>query len=207
MPLKLPKLEREKLLKMTNAPATSTGFRLSERFVEQFADREFREIYVADQVRSRMAMLIRSLRDQRGWSQKQLGDRMQKPQSVVSRIEDPEYGKLSVQTLLEVAAAFELPLFIDMLEWEDWFSKMQDFSDARFVRRPFNADYLKSLPSSLERQQSSALLSQIKHHSPGSSALADVRTDTRNSIVNNSQPSWSGLRQSPRQSSGFNAQH
>lgn len=129
---------------MTAKHVNSTGFPLSDRFVDQFSDKEFREVFVADHVRTRIAMIIRALREQRGLSQTQLGEKMGKPQSVVSRLEDPDYGKLSVQTLLDVAAAFELPLLIEFPEWRDWFTEVRDFSSAGFERCSFNANSLKT---------------------------------------------------------------
>jgi hypothetical protein len=63
----------------------------------------------------------------------------------VSRLEDPDYGKLSSQTLFEVASAFELPLYIDMPDWNEWFRLMEDMSSRNFQRRPFDADYLSTL--------------------------------------------------------------
>src|SRR5882672_162693 len=86
----------------------------NREFLEELRDPVFRDEFVADHVRTRIALLIRTLREQRGWSQAKLGRRLGKPQSVVSRLEDPDYGRLSSQTIFEVAAAFGLPVYIDM---------------------------------------------------------------------------------------------
>jgi transcriptional regulator with XRE-family HTH domain len=124
----------------------NTGAPWSEGFIKELEEKEFRDEYVADQIRIRIAFLIRALREQeeRGWSQAELGRQMGKPQSVISRLEDPDYGKLSVQTLLEVAAAFGLPLWIDIPEWDEWLLRIRDVPNSTTRRRSFNYDYLSS---------------------------------------------------------------
>jgi transcriptional regulator with XRE-family HTH domain len=127
----------------------SYGFPWSEAFVRQLEDKELRDEFVADQVRLRIAGLVRALRGQtdRDWSQAELGERMGKPQNVVSRLEDPDYGKMSLSTLLEVAAAFDLPLWVDIPEWEDWARLIRDVPTSTTARRSFNAAELTSQPA------------------------------------------------------------
>jgi hypothetical protein len=122
------------------------GLPWSDDFIHEISDKEIRDEFVADQIRLRIAMLIRALRDQpdRNWSQSKLGREMGKPQSVISRIEDPDYGKLSLQTLLDVAAAFDLALWVDILEWKDWFHQIKNVPNSKTCRQSFNPDRLTS---------------------------------------------------------------
>ncbi len=120
------------------------GLPWSEAFISQISDKEIRDEFVSDQIRSRIALLVRALREQpdRGWSQTELGKRMGKPQNVVSRLEDPDYGRMSLATLLEVANAFDLPLWVDIPEWEDWLRRIKDVPNSATNRESFNADKL-----------------------------------------------------------------
>lgn len=117
----------------------------SRSFLRELEDDDLRNGFVADHVRTRLALLIRALREQRGWSQADLAHAMGTTQSVVSRLEDPDYGKLSLRTLFEVASAFRLPVYIDMPDWEEWFRLMEDMSRQNLKRQDFDAENLAVL--------------------------------------------------------------
>jgi transcriptional regulator with XRE-family HTH domain len=120
------------------------GLPWSEQFVRQLSDKEVRGEFVADQIRARIALLIRSLREQadRKWTQAELGERAGKPQNVISRFEDPDYGKMSLQSLFDLAAAFDLPVWVDMPEWQDWLALISDVPNQQTRRSGFDLDKL-----------------------------------------------------------------
>ena len=57
-----------------------------------------------------LAHQVRVLRLQRNWTQRDLARRLGSTQAVVSRLEDPSYGKASIQTLLKLGAVFDVAL-------------------------------------------------------------------------------------------------
>jgi transcriptional regulator with XRE-family HTH domain len=155
----------------------SYGLPWSERFVRQLADKEVRSEFVADQMRARIAQLIRTLREQpdRNWTQAELGERAGKPQNVISRFENPDYGKMSLQSLFEIAAAFDLPIWVDIPEWKDWFSLINDFPTNSTHRSAFD---LKKLV-----EQANMVTTP-----PPGSAAASAAQAIKNMLIEQQQP-------------------
>lgn len=88
----------------------------------------FRDRYVYEHVRNGIPFQIRALRNQREWTQADLGEASGKPRPVISRLEDPNYGKLSLKTLLDIASAFEVALLVKFVPFSRLVKEYQDVS-------------------------------------------------------------------------------
>ena len=97
--------------------ATQRGYEhtilVRAQLLSSLRDREYRNEFVKERVHSSVALQIRALRSQRNsMTQKVLGDAIGMAQTWVSKLEDPDYGKLTVATLLRLAGAFDTDLEI-----------------------------------------------------------------------------------------------
>ena len=93
-----------------------------------FDDKEFRNAFVEEFVRTGIAFQIRALRQRENWSQGDLGKKTGKPQNVISRLEDPDYGSFTVKSLLELAAAFDVALMVRFVSFSDLWKASQRLS-------------------------------------------------------------------------------
>lgn len=109
-------------------PVGTALSKLSDKLKQKLTNKEYRDIYMDEQIRSWIARQIRVLREQRGWSQKELAERAGKPQSVISRLEDPDYGKVSLQTLLEMRSAFDVGLCVRFVDFGSAISASRELS-------------------------------------------------------------------------------
>ncbi len=87
-------------------------------------NREFRASYMAHGLRAYLADQIRALRGNR--SQREFGRLIGKPQSVVSRLENEDYGKLTLQTLLDIAEKLDIALVIKFADFPTFLRAVAD---------------------------------------------------------------------------------
>lgn len=91
------------------APLVSLSRSMEKSFL-RLSKKPYRDAYVAAEVAHGLSRQIRLLREARGWTQGALAKKLSTTQGVVSRLEDPSYGKYSMQTLLQVASVFDVAL-------------------------------------------------------------------------------------------------
>ena len=123
-------------------PFTILGRRVSfpwtERLIARVKNREYRDSYVGEGVKTWVARQIRSLREQRDLSQGELGELCGKPQSAISRLEDPDYGQMSLQTLLELASAFDVALSVKFVDYPTFLRETKDLSTSNMMVSSFD---------------------------------------------------------------------
>lgn len=97
---------------------------------QEFRDPEARRDYAEEFLNSYIALQIKTLRLQRGWSQKELAERAGMKQSRISAMEQADYSGWSVGTLRRLAEAFDLALVV---RFESYGTFLED---ATSVSRP-----------------------------------------------------------------------
>jgi hypothetical protein len=86
--------------------------------------KSYREALVASQLKRGLPFQARSMRKERGWSQALLAEKSELTQGVVSRAEDPDYGNLTFNTVLRVAAGHDVAVickFVSFSEFAKWY--------------------------------------------------------------------------------------
>lgn len=91
--------------------------------------KRYRESWIASVVKRMLPLQIRVLRRQRDWSQADLAKKSELTQGVISRAEDPNYGNLSINTLIRIAAGFDCAFigrFVPFSELGRWYTAIAD---------------------------------------------------------------------------------
>ena len=108
----LPMLSKQLPVASAKLSPTKRGLLLSRSMEKTFRRYQNRPVarraFVEAEAVTYLAHQIRVLRSQRGWSQKDLAKKLKTTQAVVSRLEDPSYGRISFKTMIELAHAFDV---------------------------------------------------------------------------------------------------
>jgi len=90
--------------------------------------KKFRAAYVFEHIKRSIPFQVRTMRTEREWSQAKAGEEIGKPQNVISRLESPAYGKLTLQTLLDIAKGFDVGLIIKFVPFSRLVREYEDVS-------------------------------------------------------------------------------
>lgn len=91
------------------------------------ASKGYRKEFVASMLKRGTAMQIQALLEQRGWTQAQLAEKSGLTQGVISRAQNPAYGNLTFNTVIEIAAGFDVAFigkFVPFGEFARWVERM-----------------------------------------------------------------------------------
>lgn len=89
---------------------------------ESLKNKEYREAFSSD-VGTGLAFQVRLMREHLGWKQEQLGEKTAKAQPTIAQLENPDYGRFSLDSLKRLANAFDVALmvrFVPFSELVDW---------------------------------------------------------------------------------------
>lgn len=135
-----------------------------------------RESYLRAKLNVLIPSQIRGLRLKYPMTQKELGERAEMRQTRISALEQIGEAKYNIDTLVRLAAAFKVGLFVkfvtfsEMLEWEN------DFSQDDFIVKKIDEDYEFISP---EIDYSEYVASQKEQETKGVDKLAEAIGGTR----------------------------
>src|SRR5262245_4314689 len=116
------------------------SFGSKKRLLEELKNKKFRDAYVAEHVKTSVPIQIYLLREQRHWNQSQLAERAKTTQTVISRLEDIDYGKLSISTLLKLASAFDIALLVKFIPFTRLLEEFKDNSSEALSAKSFSQE-------------------------------------------------------------------
>jgi transcriptional regulator with XRE-family HTH domain len=99
------------------------------------SSKEYRDAYVEERIKTGLPFQLRAMRAARNWSQAFLGEMAGMRQNAISRLEDEEYGNLSINTLIRVANAFDTGLLVKFVPFSRLVKEYEDVSPARLESR------------------------------------------------------------------------
>lgn len=140
---------------------------------KKFRSKAYRDSYVSTHLRTFLSHQIRALRGD--MTQAEFGALLGKPQNVVSRLENPSYGKLTLQTLLDVADKTDVALLVRFIDFQTFLEVTGDLSDRAVHPESYDEKELEDFAQSAQMRQSF----------PSAFPIATTALDlTTNSIVN-----------------------
>lgn len=130
-----------------------------------------RHAYMATQLKAFLSDQIRTLRGD--LTQREFGEKIGKPQSVISRLEKQLDRHISVQTLIDIAVKLDIAVIIRFVDFVTFLRYTEDYSDEALAPRSYDQAAIDALAEGEERR---AQASEIQALVAGNLRPSDQQT-------------------------------
>lgn len=141
--------------------------------------KDYRKEYVSSLLKRGTAMQIQALMKQKGWTQSQLAEHAGLTQGVISRASNPAYGNLTFNTVIELAAGFDVAFvgrFMPFSEFVKWVKNMPD--EMAFAMPSFDKENANASEVLRKLEEGEALREQSEEKRPGlAEMIATIASD------------------------------
>lgn len=162
-----------------------------------FQDEDYRHGYADEFLNSYIATQIKVLREQRGWSQKELADRADMLQPRISALENVNYSSWSIKILRRLAEAFDLTLNVSFESFGERLEDFDNFSRENLERPSFPDDpYFKDPQESLASTDSTKYQAELPDQGASTNVLYledDYRYEQKVSLSEASNTSYTAI--------------
>lgn len=152
--------------------------------VKKLKDKAYREAYIASQVFTSIPYQVRALRKQNVMDQTELADKAGMKQSRISAIENPNNNALNLDTLIRLAAAFDVGLVVKFAPFSELLRFQKNFSPDTFRVTSFedelNAGYLDNISTTTVYSAAPFFVLETNAESTGVTARTEIKQHLSN---------------------------
>lgn len=116
---------------------------LVKTLAKEFHDKEYAHAYMEEFSNMAIAAQIKVLREQHGWTQKQLAEAADMKQERICTLEDVDYDAWTVKTLRKLAKAFDLTVKISFEKFSSGILDVSKISAETLKRIPRKEDLIE----------------------------------------------------------------
>ena len=128
--MRVRRLRRAKSLLMplpASTPAAASALAQGS-IAAKLHNKEYRRAYIKAHLSQGISHQIRTIRERRGLTQAEFAKRAKTTQTIVSRLEDPSYGRFTLNTLIRVAETFDVALLVKFVSFPKFLFETADKS-------------------------------------------------------------------------------
>lgn len=117
-----------------------TTIRRRQQTITALARKGYRDAYVDQHIKRGIATQIRTMREDRNWTQAELARLTESRQPHIARLENEDYGQYTLQTLKKLASAFDVALVVRFVSFNQFVNYATDISPADLSPASFGCD-------------------------------------------------------------------